>query len=252
MIIQYASDLHVEFEVNKAFLRKNPLKPIGEVLILAGDILPYVAIPNQDDFFKYLSHNFKTTYWIPGNHEYYQSDIEKEPKSFCKEIYENVFLVNNMSFIHDDIKIICSTLWTNIPLTNQYQIESRMNDFHLIRIGKKRLTADYVTNIHKEQLEFIKSELENNSGLKTIVATHHLPTFKNYPEKYRNSNINGAFVTELFDFIEKYQPDYWIYGHHHANTPEFNISITKLVTNQLGYVQMGEHEGFKADKVIDV
>jgi hypothetical protein len=50
--------------------------------------------------------------------------------------------------------------------------------------------------------------------------------------------------------IEGAPIDYWIYGHHHHNTPEFSIGKTTLLTNQLGYVGYGEHKGFSGEKVI--
>jgi hypothetical protein len=62
-----------------------------------------------------------------------------------------------------------------------------------------------------------------------------------YPEMYKTDLLNEAFAVELFPFIESSGIDYWIYGHHHCNTPAFSIGNTQMLTNQLGYVQQGEH-----------
>ncbi|MHB9143573.1 MAG: metallophosphoesterase, partial [Paludibacter sp.] len=127
----------------------------------------------------------------------------------------------------------------------EWQIEKSMSDFHVIKYNGFRFSSVQYNQLHDESLSFIKQELHHKDTGKTVVATHHVPTFMNYPEKYRGDVLNEAFAVELYDLIETNGPDFWIFGHHHYNVPDFMIGKTNLATNQLGYVKYGEHKYFK-------
>ncbi len=218
MKIQYCSDLHLEFLENKNFIKKNPLKVEGDLLLLAGDIVPFGAMKQSNDFFDYVSDNYHTTFWLPGNHEYYGYDLSKKIGSLREEIRSNIFLVNNQAIVHQDVNLIFSTLWSQIKPANEWVIQQSISDFFVIKFGKKKLTAPQFNSLHLECLSFLTDALQAKDDRKTIVVTHHVPTLMNYPEKYKTDFLNEAFAVELYDFIETYQPDYWIYGHNHTNT----------------------------------
>lgn len=250
--LQYASDLHLEFPVNKEFLKQHPLQPVGDVLVLAGDIVPFALTDKNQDFFRYVADNFETTYWLPGNHEYYHFDIAEKSGVLNEAIRSNVFLVNNTSVVHKNIKLVFSTLWSHINPIHQWQIERSLNDFHVIKHKGYRFSAKQYNQLHSESLKYIQNEVDTNKEKQIAVFTHHCPTFLNYPEQYKGDLLNEAFAVELHDHIESSNITCWVYGHHHNNTPEFTIGNTKLITNQLGYVQRNEHQLFETNKVIEV
>ena len=252
MILQYASDLHLEFPANKQFLKQNQLQPVGDVLVLAGDIVPFAVLDKHADFFNYVADHFETTYWLPGNHEYYNFDIAEKCGVLFEKIRNNVFLVNNASVFHGNAKLIFSTLWSKINPVHQWQIVRSLNDFHLIKHRGFRFSGELYNLLHEESLTFIQNELKTVQGEKVAVFTHHCPTFLNYPEQFKGDVLNEAFAVELHDEIEASNIFYWAYGHHHSNTLEFSIGKSKLITNQLGYVQRNEHQFFETNKCIEL
>jgi predicted phosphohydrolase len=251
MKVQYCSDLHLEFPVNKKYLNANPIKPEGDVLLLAGDIIPFTEIEKENDFFNFLSDSFEHTYWIPGNHEYYRSDITERTGTFHEEIRSNVSLLNNTAIEHKGVRLLFSTLWSKINPALEFVIKKAMADFRLIKNNGKKITVDDYDQLHEDCRTFLGNELSNITDQKKIVVTHHLPTFFNYPEKYRYSELNTAFATELFELIEPSNVDYWIFGHSHEVVQDFRIGKTTLTTNQQGYVEYGEHSNFVSNRIIN-
>lgn len=252
MKIQYCSDLHLEFPENQSFLKSNPLKPTGDVLILAGDIVPFNQMEKHPDFFNYLADNFETTYWIPGNHEYYRSDVSERSGTINEKIRSNVSLINNQSVKINNVRIIFTTLWSHITPFHEWKIQRNMSDFHVITYQGQRFSTAVFNQLHEECRTFLVSALQDNKDCETIVVSHHVPTLINYPQRYEESLLNEAFVVELSDLIESSGIDYWIYGHTHANTTDFEVGKTLMLTNQLGYIEYNEHQDFDIAKIITI
>ncbi|MFN8347211.1 MAG: metallophosphoesterase [Spirosomataceae bacterium] len=255
MIIQYCSDLHLEFTQNAEFLQDSPLLPAGDILILAGDItnlLYFQSRKTEKDFFKKLSKQFEQIFWICGNHEFYRSwDASQAEKTLNKKVLKNVHLLNNTAIIYKNVRFVFSTLWSYIGDLEGIYIGQNMSDFELINYNGRKLTTGIYTNkLHKPSLDFLTIELSKPSNLPTVVVTHHLPSLQCIHPKHQGSPLNQGFATNLDAFISDTQPDYWIYGHSHANRPTIEIGRTKLLTNQLGYCAYGENKGFDQAAVI--
>lgn len=159
MKIQYCSDLHIEFPENKKFLLENPIIPTAEILVLAGDIIPFSILDQHQDFFDYLSDHFKMVFWIPGNHEYYHGDIHQRTGSFEEKIRENVILLNNKVKIFGETKLIFSTLWSYISPQNRFEIQQSLNDFRLIKNTGKAFDTKAYTDLFLENFDFLKNTI---------------------------------------------------------------------------------------------
>ena len=96
--LRYFSDLHLEFikpsQINN-FIKKIPCSD-NEICILAGDIgNPYQE--NYDIFMNHISKNFKKSFYITGNHEYYnKTKTIKDTNIFLTEYFTKF---DNISFL---------------------------------------------------------------------------------------------------------------------------------------------------------
>lgn len=253
MKIQYASDLHLEFSDNYNYLKMNPLKPSGDVLVLAGDI-GYLNDDNYNNhpFWDWASDNFRQVIVTVGNHELYKYyDLAKMPHGLVCSIRENVKCYYDAVIRMENIDFIVSTLWAKIPLEEAYITERSVSDFHRILYNNKTLTWDNFNREHDNCIRFIQNEVAKSTAAHIVVVTHHVPSFQLSSPDYAQSKINGAFTVELASFIEGSPIEYWIYGHSHRNIDQV-IGKTHCLTNQLGYVFHNEHLSFDFGKIIEL
>ncbi|ORX87371.1 calcineurin-like phosphoesterase [Anaeromyces robustus] len=260
MKIQYASDLHLEFECNLNFIKENPLIVKGDILILAGDtgIIGTESFdPKQNPFWEWASKNYKQVLVALGNHEFYNNyDLSTIKDGFVGEILENVHYYYNCVVTIEDVDIIISTLWTNIGKKNSDMIRMKVNDFKKIHYGENRLiTVEEFNQEHERCLNFITKSIKESSskkkGQKYIIVTHHVPSKKLNPPEFKGSNLNEAFTVDITNIIKKSGAKYWIFGHSHRNVDK-EIGKTKCVSNQFGYIFTNEHITFNREKFFEI
>jgi hypothetical protein len=219
---------------------------------LGGDIVTFDRINYARDFFSYVGDHFEEVFWVPGNHEYYHGNIAERSGRFEEKITANVTLLNNSIVTTKGVKLIFSTLWSAISPTHAWQIERGLNDFEMIRNGDMRFTTIRSQELHGEAVQFLTDTLCEPAQEPRIVVTHHLPTFRHYPDEYAGNILNEAFASPLDSLIESTASEYWLYGHHHRNIEEYQIGRTKMLTNQLGYLQKNEHRTFRRDAILHI
>lgn len=254
MRIQFASDLHLEFKENLAYIQSIPFEVTGEILILAGDTfyLKDRTMPNIK-FWKWASQNYLQVMLVPGNHEFYNNgDVSVRGDSWQYMFLDNVGYYYNKVVRISDMDIVLSTLWSHIPAENEFNVFRGMNDFRQILYDKHRLRIEDFNAEHEKCLTFIKQSVLESTAKHIVVVTHHLPTFQAVTKEQINDNMNNAYVTELGNFIADSRIDYWIYGHSHKNI-DTEIGTTKIISNQLGYLLNGERaEGFSESRFIEL
>ena len=253
MKIQYASDLHLELRDNWNYLKSKPLEVSGDVLILAGDT-GYLGDENFSvhPFWDWISERYKQVFVVLGNHEFYKNyDLSSLTDGTVGEIRRNVhYYYNNVVDLGDGVELILSTLWAHIEKDNYRITERCISDFRRIMFGERTLDSQNFNNEHEKCLSFIKSSLESSKAKHKIVVTHHVPSFDLLAREFYGSDLNGAFVSDLNEFIKNSGAEYWIYGHSHRNINR-TIGNTRCICNQLGYVQYAEHYDFKHDAIIE-
>ena len=151
-----------------------------------------------------------------------------------------------MSVVIGDVRIIGSTLWTDMENGNPLAmttIEQSLNDYHLITRNGRELRAPYTIALHKEAVAYLESELEREHDGPTVVVTHHLPSWKSVHPIFQNSNINGAYASNLEHLMHSYDIKLWLHGHTHCSM-DYEVSGTRVLANPFGYAKVAQNLHF--------
>lgn len=179
----------------------------------------------------------------------------------------NIHFLNNASFTldgsyftsdkakesgYDSVKIIGTTLWSNINEVYPVPKNVGMSDWYYYYDANLRLYPDIIKKVYDKSVTYIQNELRKSEEKQcNIVVTHHCPSvhpfwessedWNRIKEEYQNGLIS-CYVTDVGNrrfFIEDgYNPDYWIYGHNHYEEYPMNeceVFKTKLLKNTFGY-----------------
>lgn len=110
--------MYLEFAANTSILKERAMEPIGDILVLAGDI----SYPGDDrmikhPFWDWASESFKEVIAIPGNHELYRGfDINELTEDWELRIRTNVRYVYN-TLIHLDETTVLIAQKAHQPLS---------------------------------------------------------------------------------------------------------------------------------------
>ena len=258
MKFRVISDLHVD--VNES----NPFELRGDngfVTLVAGDVS---GDPELD--YKWLHNNTNYSgYVIAGNHIVYNfkrktiQDLQQMERDLFSKSDRWHFLEKDYK-VFDDEKIVIfgATLWSDYEVGhasqewNMYAASKYMNDFRLgLAYDEKgeveSLSPEWCLEQHKETLKVLDEVCKKYPDYSVVVLTHHCPGVKSIASRYSGNDCNGAYASNLDDFIVNHPNiKVWCCGHVH-HTHSYDIAQCKVLANPHGYDRYYESNGWKSD-----
>ncbi len=238
MKIHLSSDLHLEFRANALAT----LPETADVIVLAGDI--HVGFAAADVVRTVAeAHANAQVLFVPGNHEYYDSDISTLEDYLRRSLQgiTNAHYLDREVIIIDGVRFIGATLWTGFDILPQFYPSQAMRearvclaDFVCIHYRGTLLTPRKMASLYARDRAWLQEQLGDNSHAKTVVVTHFAPCLETEHQTIPRSPLTSYFQANCEPLIRQYQPDLWLFGHNHWNI-QTQLGETRLVSNHGGY-----------------
>ena len=231
MIIRPISDIHLEFGSFDLPVIEGESE---QILCINGDLNPARCLyevnlgtgRSTEAFFENIQDRFKDVLYISGNHEYYHGDVNTDDQLFkdiC-DIFGYTFLQNGEHKDIDDTRFIGATLWSDFENQDPHSMMccgDAMNDFKIISDSahepnlnrfyypgmKAPFVPSHALSRHYQHRTSIFNKLAETKGKKTVVMSHHAPSYQSISPSYRNSHVNGAYYSNLEPEILKHSPN---------------------------------------------
>lgn len=136
--------------------------------------------------------------------------------------FENVILMQKKSILLEGIRILGTTLWSNVPDFAEPYVSFALNDYSKIKIkdsesnNSRLLTVKDTNQFFSDESEWIKTEIKKaeQNKEKVLVLTHHSPILDGLDPKYKDDVLNYAFVSDL-EYLFGNSIHTWCFGHTH-------------------------------------
>lgn len=254
MRIQILSDLHADINRRLA----PPVLADAELVVVAGDVREGIV-----QGFEYLRHHIPPPtpiLMVAGNHEFYRSSVERE-LALAREAAPGfgVTFLENGAAIMDGVRFIGATLWTDYDFFGEDLRKRAMEAAQDGLMDHRHIRADappYLIFTPREARErhlasraFLEQALAERFDGPTVVVTHHVVHERSVDRRYWVHRLTPAFVSDLSDVIDAFQPDLWVHGHTHTSF-DYRVGKTRVVCNPHGYG--GENPAFDPALVVEV
>jgi hypothetical protein len=143
-------------------------------------------------------------------------------------------MMNDFRNVKNSLRMIART----VPLYDdgEYNVDRKVIG-HKVKEEPAKFSPQDSVDDHKQALDYINHVLMNDDTKKYVVVTHHTPSWQSCAPKWLGDRVmNGAFHTELGDFIA-YRPQIklWVHGHTH-DAFDYVLGETRVVCNPRGYI----------------
>lgn len=242
MRLRLLSDIHFEHHADFGRSFVDSLDPTGvDVLVLAGDICTVQA--GLSNALRMFCEKFKHVVFVPGNHEYYQSDRGRVNATLGKAIerHDNLHVLDQRVVTIEGKRFIGVTMW--FPSSTLARSQAPYwSDFQCIQGFAK-----WVFQRNESDVAFLRKEMSEGD----IVVTHYLPSFESVHPKFAMTSTNCYFVCDIEDLITERKPALHLHGHTHESC-DYKIGPTRVVCNPFGYAGKMLNPVFKEDLTIEV
>lgn len=228
----------------------------ADVVVLAGDI----ARPQQA--VQWALGLGKPVVYVAGNHEFYGGSIRgtlRELKELCRGT--PIHVLDNESLVLDGVRFLGATLWTDFMLYGAQvreqahrEAQAMLRDFSRIRCGddaERLFTPQDAEQLFRQSRDWLARQLDADSGLPTVVVTHHAPSAGSIHPRYTQLPLNTCFVSRLDDLMGEARAALWIHGHTHDSF-DYRVHGTRVVCNPRGYVRDGACENALFDPQMQI
>ena len=238
------SDLHLEFYFDHGTRFLKTLVVAAPNLFLAGDIHVLRDTDRLTTMFDILCAKWERVFYVPGNHEYYDSEYKQVNQRLraVEKVYKNLTVLRKGT-VHecDGARILGDTMWFPFKAYGA-TLQNAMSDFGLIR--------GLTPAVYKQNSDWL-TFLEDNLKPGDVVMTHHMPLNACIAPAFKDSPLNPFFVCNCRYIIEERKPAIWLHGHGHSQL-DFKWGSTRILANPRGYPGSKNIQAWDPIKIFEV